>query len=88
MKLRALAWITFSSLLRNKLIMLICAVFLCVVLLMMSPLMAMNAAARTQAEAGTMVLSLVSVIMAMLTGFGSLLAAWSANRSSPSTNFT
>ena len=78
MKLRALAWITFSSLLRNKLIMLICAVFLCVVLLMMSPLMAMKAAARTQAEAGTMVLSLVSVIMAMLTGFGSLLAAWSA----------
>ena len=76
MKVRALAWNTFASLLRNKFIMLICAVFLCVVLLMMSPLMAMRSAAP--AEAGTMVLSLVSVIMGMLTGFGSLLAAWSA----------
>jgi ABC-type transport system involved in multi-copper enzyme maturation permease subunit len=78
MKVRALAWNTFASLLRNKFIMLICAVFLCVVLLMMSPLMAMRSAAGAAAEAGTMVLSLVSVIMGMLTGFGSLLAAWSA----------
>ena len=78
MKVRALAWNTFASLLRNKLIMLFCAVFLCVVLLMMSPLMAMRSAAGAPAEAGTMVLSLVSVIMGMLTGFGSLLAAWSA----------
>ena len=51
MKLRALAWNTFASLLRNKLIMLICAVFLCVVLLMMSPLMAMKSAAGAQAAA-------------------------------------
>jgi ABC-type transport system involved in multi-copper enzyme maturation permease subunit len=77
MKLRALAWNTFASLLRNKLIMLICAVFLCVVLLMMSPLMAMKSAAGAQAAAAaTMVLGLVSIIMGMLTGFGSLLAAW------------
>ena len=78
MKVRALAWNTFASLLRNKLIMLFCAVFLCVVLLMMSPLMALKSAPGTPAETGTMVLSLVSVIMGMLTGFGSLLAAWSA----------
>jgi ABC-type transport system involved in multi-copper enzyme maturation permease subunit len=79
MKLRALAWITFASLLRNKLIVLICAVFLCVVLLMMSPLMAMKSmAGKHPSETATMVLSLVSVIMGMLTGFGSLLAAWAA----------
>jgi ABC-type transport system involved in multi-copper enzyme maturation permease subunit len=78
MKVRALAWITFASLLRNKLIMLFCAVFLCVVLLMMSPLMAMKSAPGTQVQTATMVLGLVSVIMGMLTGFGSLLAAWSA----------
>jgi len=78
MKVRALAWITFSSMLRNKFIMLFCAVFLCVILLMMTPLMAMKTTAASQAQGTMMVLGLVSAIMSMLTGFGSLLAAWSA----------
>ena len=78
MKVRALAWITFSSMLRNKFIMLFCAVFLCVILLMMTPLMAMKTTAASQAQGAMMVLGLVSAIMSMLTGFGSLLAAWSA----------
>ena len=78
MKVRALAWITFTSMLRNKFIMLFCAVFLCVILLMMTPLMAMKTTAASQAQAAMMVLGLVSAIMSMLTGFGSLLAAWSA----------
>ena len=78
MKVRALAWITFRSMLRNKFIMLFCAVFLCVILLMMTPLMAMKSAAASQAQGAMMVLGLVSAIMSMLTGFGSLLAAWSA----------
>jgi ABC-type transport system involved in multi-copper enzyme maturation permease subunit len=58
--------------------MLFCAVFLCVILLMMTPLMGMKATAASQAQGAMMVLGLVSAIMSMLTGFGSLLAAWSA----------
>jgi ABC-type transport system involved in multi-copper enzyme maturation permease subunit len=78
MKIRALAWNTFSTLLRNKLILLFCAVFLAFVLLMMTPLMMTRSMAATPTQATTMVLSLVSAIMTMLTGFGSMLAAWSA----------
>ena len=78
MKIRALAWNTFASLVRNKLILLICAIFLCVILLMMSPLMAMRSTTASQAQTGTLVLGLVTAIMTMLTSFGSLLAAWSA----------
>ena len=73
MKVRALAWITFTSMLRNKFIMLFCAVFLCVILLMMTPLMAMKTTAASQSQGAMMVLGLVSAIMTMLTGFGSLL---------------
>ncbi|MCU1237821.1 MAG: hypothetical protein JWP63_5788 [Candidatus Solibacter sp.] len=78
MKIRALAWNTFSSLLRNKLIILFCAVFLAIVLLMMTPLMMTRSMAASPTAATTMVLSLVSGIMSMLTGFGSMLAAWAA----------
>jgi len=78
MKIRVLAWNTFSSLLRNKLIILFCAVFLAIVLLMMTPLMMTHAMANSPTAATTMVLGLVSGIMTMLTGFGSMLAAWSA----------
>lgn len=78
MRIRALAWITFRSLLLDKLIILFFAVFLCIVLLMMTPLMTFKAMAGDQAQAQAMVLSLVSAIMSMVSGFGSLLAAWSA----------
>lgn len=79
MRIRTLAWITFRSLLRDKLIILFFAVFLCIVLLMMTPLMTFKAMAGDQAaQAQGMVLSLVSAIMLMCSGFGSLLAAWSA----------
>ena len=78
MKVRVLAWNTFCGLLRNKLIMLFCAVFLCVILLMMSPLMGMKSTAGNRTQTVTVVLGLVSAIMTLLTGFGSLLAAWSA----------
>ena len=44
----------------------------------MSPLMAFKSSRTTQEQTVTMVLGLVSAIMSMLTGFGSLLAAWSA----------
>ena len=78
MKIRALTLNTFMSLLRNKLIILFCAVFLGIVLLMMTPLMMTRSMAATPGQATTMVLGLVSAIMTMLTGFGSMLAAWSA----------
>ena len=79
MKIRILAWVTFLALLRNRLIILFFAVFACVVLLMMTPLMTFKSmAADNPAQGQGMVLSLVSGIMSMVSGFGSLLAAWSA----------
>ena len=79
MRIRVLAWNTFQSLLRNKLIVLIFGVFLSIVLLMSSPLLTMKSmAGENQATAQGMIANLLSVITAMVSGFGSLLAAWSA----------
>ncbi len=79
MKIRILAWITFLALLRNRLIILFFAVFVCVVMLMMTPLLTFKSmAADNPSQAQGMVLSLVSGIMSLVSGFGSLLAAWSA----------
>jgi ABC-type transport system involved in multi-copper enzyme maturation permease subunit len=72
-----LAWNTFAALVRNKLIMLISAGFACFVLLMMSPLLLFRSMA-SGAGRETMMLGLVSLIMSMVSGFGSMLAAWSA----------
>jgi ABC-type transport system involved in multi-copper enzyme maturation permease subunit len=74
MKIQAIAFSTFGTLVRNKAIILFCAIFVCVLLLVMSPLANMrNAAAGEQ-----FVLGFVSTLMSMVSGFGSLLAAWSA----------
>jgi len=80
MKIRAIAFNTFSSLLHNKLILLFSAGFVCVLLLMMTPLMMAKAMARTMSASQVqgMVLSEVSAIMSLTSGFGSLLAAWAA----------
>lgn len=79
MKIRALAWMTFCSLLRNRLIILFFVVFACVVLFMMTPLMTFKSmAADNPSQAQGMIISLISWIMGILSGFGSLLAAWSA----------
>ena len=79
LRIRALAWITFISLLRNKIIVLFFAAFLCLVLLMMTPLIGFKAVGRDNpAEAQSMVVMLISAIMSMISGFGSLLAAWSS----------
>jgi ABC-type transport system involved in multi-copper enzyme maturation permease subunit len=78
-RIRALAWVTFLSLLRNKLIILFVGAFLCIVLLMMTPLMAFKAMAAAQPEqAQGMVIYLLSGVMSMASGFGSLLVAWAA----------
>ena len=79
MKIRVLAWITFLALLRNRLIILFVAVFLCIVLFMMTPLLMFRSmAADNPSQGQSMMLGLIEAIMMLLSGFGSLLAAWSA----------
>lgn len=80
MKIRAIALNTFISLLRNKIIILFCAVFVGVVLLMMTPLLAMKAmtSVETANQIQTAVIGIVAAIMSMVSGFGSLLAAFAA----------
>ncbi|HLM98017.1 MAG TPA: ABC transporter permease [Bryobacteraceae bacterium] len=77
MRIRVLAWITFLSLFRNKVIILFVAVFLCIVLLMMTPLMTLSLTTEPAHVQG-MVLMLLTAVMSMVSGFGSLLVAWSA----------
>lgn len=78
MKVRAIALHTFGSLLRNRLIILFLAGFLCVLLLMMSPLLLAKSMAGTisVAQSQGMILSMLSGILSLVSGFGSLLAAW------------
>jgi len=80
MKIRTLAWNTFGSLLRDKLIILFLVLFACVVLLLMTPMLGAKAikTAANAAQMQAMVLGLVAVIMSMVSGFGSLLAAWAS----------
>ncbi len=80
MKIRTIAFNTFGSFLRNKIILLFCSLFLCIVLLMMTPLLgykAMTTATNAQQMQGV-ILNTVAAIMSMVSGFGSLLAAWAA----------
>jgi ABC-type transport system involved in multi-copper enzyme maturation permease subunit len=78
-KIWALAANTFRGFLRDKLIIVFLILFACVVLLMMSPLLAFKAMRSTNGQAAqTMVLSLVSSITYLISGCGSLLAAWAA----------
>jgi ABC-type transport system involved in multi-copper enzyme maturation permease subunit len=80
MKIRTIALNTFASFFHNRLLLLFVALFVSVVLLMMIPLLgmkAMSAAEDAQRMQGE-VLTLVGDIMVLLSGFGSLLAAWAA----------
>jgi ABC-type transport system involved in multi-copper enzyme maturation permease subunit len=79
-KILTIARNTFSSFLRDKLIILFGILFACVVLLMMTPLMglkAMTSAASAQ-QMQSVVLGEVAAIMVLVTGCGSMLAAWAA----------
>ena len=80
MKVRAIALNTFSGLVRNKIIILFCAGCVCVLLLMLASLLTMrNLRAVQNAERMQMlVLPIIASMMALVSGFGSLLAAWSA----------
>jgi ABC-type transport system involved in multi-copper enzyme maturation permease subunit len=79
-KLRTIATNTFGIFLRDKLLIIFGALFLCVILLMMTPLLTLRArtAASNLEEMQAYVLELVSAIMFMVSGAGSLLAAWAA----------
>lgn len=80
MKVRTIALSTFGSFLRNKVIILFCSLFVCIVLLMMSPLLAykaMTSASNAQQMQGY-ILNEVAAVMSLVSGFGSLLAAWAA----------
>jgi len=80
MKVRTIALSTFGSFLRNKVIILFCSLFACLVLLMMTPLLAFKAvttASNAQQMQGV-VLNEIVAVMSLMSGFGSLLAAWAA----------
>jgi ABC-type transport system involved in multi-copper enzyme maturation permease subunit len=77
MKVRAIALQTFGGLLRNRLIVLFLAGFLCILLLMMSPLLiAKSISGISVAQSQSLILGMLSGIMSLVSGFGSLLAAW------------
>ncbi|HYW67478.1 MAG TPA: ABC transporter permease [Candidatus Dormibacteraeota bacterium] len=80
MKIWAIALNTLGTFLRNRLLIVFAVVFVCTLLLFMTPLLGMKA--LTQAgqaqQAQLMVLNLVSGIMFFVSGTGSLLAAWCA----------
>jgi ABC-type transport system involved in multi-copper enzyme maturation permease subunit len=78
--IRTIAIGALRGFLHNKVILLFGSLFVCVVLLMMTPLMtykSMTNAANAQQMHG-FVLSTVSGVMSLVSGFGSLLAAWAA----------
>lgn len=80
MKLRTIALNTFGLFLRDRLLIIFAALFLCVVLLMMTPLLTLKGRTTVSNMEGMQayVLQLVSMIMYMVSGAGSLLAAWAA----------
>lgn len=80
MNIRTIAFATFGSFLRNKVILLFGSLFVCAVLIMMTPLMAYKAmtdASNAQQMQG-FVLNEVSSVISLMSAFGSLLAAWAA----------
>jgi len=79
MKVRAIALNTFASLVRDKLLIVFCAVFLCVLLLMVGSLTMMKTASQSNPDIfQSTELPLIGGIMSMVSGLGSLLAAWAA----------
>jgi len=74
---------TFGIFLRDRLLIVFAVLFVCTVLLMMTPLLGAKAMISTgNAAAGqAMILGMVSAIMFFVSGTGSLLAAWCAANS-------
>jgi ABC-type transport system involved in multi-copper enzyme maturation permease subunit len=82
-KIWAIATNTFRAFLRDRVLIVIFIGLVCVVLLMMTPLLAYKAV-TTAENAGSMqalVLGIVAAVMSLLSGGGSLLAAWAGANS-------
>jgi Cu-processing system permease protein len=78
--IRTIAIGALPSFLHNKVILLFGSLFVCVVLLMMTPLMtykSMTNAANAQQMQG-FILGEISSVMSLVSAFGSLLAVWAA----------
>ena len=75
MKVRVIALNTIASLVRNRILILFLAIFLCVLLLFLTVL-AQQQRAHPRVEMPGVVLSLVQNIISSVSSFGSLLAAW------------
>ena len=80
MRLWTIGVSTLGSLVRNRLLIVFGILFVCTVLLFMTPLLTVRVTttASNMPQAQAYVLELVSVIMYMVSGCGSLLAAWAA----------
>lgn len=80
MKIWKIALNTLGAFLRDRLLIVFAVLFVCTVLLMMTPLLAAKAMAKagSASQAEVMVLGMVSAIMFFVSGTGSLLAAWCA----------
>ncbi|HUP04845.1 MAG TPA: ABC transporter permease [Bryobacteraceae bacterium] len=81
MKVRAIALNTLRSLVRDKLLIVFAALFLCVLLLMVGMLSMMKSVSQSADALAGSWLSFLSAIMGMISGLGSLLAAWAAANS-------
>lgn len=80
MKIWAIVSNTFVGFMRDRLLIVVCVVFACIVLLLMSPMLALKAitTAANASQMHALVLSDVAQIMSFLSGGGSLLAALAA----------
>jgi ABC-type transport system involved in multi-copper enzyme maturation permease subunit len=77
MKVGVIALNTIASLVRNRLVMLFVAIFLCLLLLFLLALRAQQGA-QGQVEIPGLVLTFVQQLMSLVSGFGDLLAVWLA----------
>src|SRR5260221_7071159 len=78
MILRTIAFNTFGTFLRDKILIVVAILFTCGLLLVLTPLLGAKAMVSmgNAAQAQSVVLGIVSVILIFTSGFGSLLAAW------------
>lgn len=78
MKIWMIARITFEGLVRNRILILFAAVFLCILLPNLAPLLLLRSPAQRTAGPISPVMGDLSDMVTLVGGFGSLLAAWVA----------
>jgi ABC-type transport system involved in multi-copper enzyme maturation permease subunit len=77
-KIRAIAWNTFAGLVRDRLLIVFGLLFLCVLLLMLGMLGMMKSVSQSSSALAGSWIAIVGEIMGLVSGLGSLLAAWAA----------